>query len=166
MQKNYDPRRYPLATFDDHLCLRPPLLLWLSALYLSRAASLPLVLGVSSIAGGSANTTGLVHGLFGIQTVLPSCIAFLVLCTLALRSPSAGRVTRWIFSHGRVLLSLAAALDAGLALGGVSWQQVAGGDEQFSGILLGATFDVYFLVYLLFSKRVRDVFSDFPAADH
>ena len=31
-----------------------------------------------------------------------------------------------------------------------------------AGLLLAAVFDVYFLVYILATRRVRDVFADFP----
>jgi hypothetical protein len=166
MQKSYDARRYDLANFDQHLCLKPPWLLWAGALYLSRAVTLSIINGVSSFSGGSSDTSGLLHGLFGTNTLIPSCIAFLVLCTLAVRSPSAGRVVRWIFAHGRMLLAAAALLDAGLTLAGVSLERAASGDERVAPALLAAVFDGYFLVYLLFSRRVRDAFSDFPAAEN
>jgi hypothetical protein len=164
MPKTDHPRRYNVAAYDQHLCLKPPWLLWICAFYLSRAFSLPVILGMSSLAGGSANTTGLMSGLFNPSTLVPSCIAFLVLFSLVARSPSGGRGVRWIFARGRLLLVLAAVIDLGLAVGSMSLQQVEAGDERVAGLLLSAFFDVYFLIYLLFSKRVRDVFADFPAA--
>ena len=78
------------------------------------------------------------------------------------RSPASGRWVRWIFAHGRILLAVSALLDVVLALAGVSLENVESGDQRTALVLLGAAFDIYFLVYLLFSKRVRDVFSDFP----
>jgi hypothetical protein len=165
MQKSYDPRRYDLTSFDQHLCLKPPLLLWGTVIYLSRAVSLPFVIGIGSLAGGSANTNRLMHGLFDPYTLLPSCVAFLVLAALAVRSPSSGRPVRWIFSHGRLLLLAAAILDAGLGLSSVSLEHLANGDEQAAGALLALALDAYILVYLFVSRRVRDVFSDFPAAE-
>jgi hypothetical protein len=167
MQQDHRPRGYSLSSYDKYLCLRPPLALWLTVIYLSRAVSLPIVIGLSSVAGGSANTTGLVHGMFGPGTLLPGCLAFLVLCALALRTPSAGRVVRWISEHGRALLMVAAALDAGLGLAfaGITLEGIKSADEHLGGALLGIALDMYVLIYLTVSKRVRDVFADFPAAD-
>jgi len=94
MHKSFDPRRYSLASYDRHLCLKPPLLLWLAALFLSRAISLPLVIGLGSLGGGSANVNGWCTGCSPSKTI----------------------------------------------------------------------FDVYLCLYVLLSKRVRDVFADFPTA--
>jgi hypothetical protein len=165
MQKSYDIRRYSLTSFDQNLCLKPPLMLWVCVLYLSRAVSLPIVIGFSTLTGSNTDIAGLVHGLFNARALLPSGIAFLVLFALAMRSPSAGRAVRWIFARGRVLLAAAAILDAALVLSGVSWQRVESGDPQVAGAVLGAVFDLYFLVYLLTARRVRDFFRDFPPAD-
>lgn len=165
MQKSYDAKRYSFADFDQYLCLKPPWLLWVCVVYLSRAVVLPIITSVSALSGSRSDTSGLLHGLFGTGTLISSCIAFLVLCALALRSPSAGRVVRWIFAHGRTLLVVAAALDAGLALTGVSFERALEGDERMALVLLGVVFDGYFIAYLLFSKRVRDLFVDFPIVE-
>ena len=164
VQKTYDTRRYSVASFDQNLCLKPTLVLWASVLFLSRAVSLPLIIGNSRLGGASSDSTALVHGLFSATTLLPSAIAFLVLWVMLVRSPSAGRTVRWIFARGRILLVVSAVLDAGLTLAGVSWQRVESGDPQVAGALLGVLLDLYFLVYLLSARRVRDFFSDFPAA--
>jgi hypothetical protein len=167
MQPNPHRGRYRLESYDKYFCLKPPPLLWLAMLYLSRAVSLPVVIGLSSMAGGSANTTALVHGIFGPGTLLSSCIAFSVLCTVVLRSPSAPRAVRWIFTHGRALLIASCVLDAllGLVLAGVSLDSIRNADEHIGGALIGAVLDLYVLIYLLCSKRVRHVFCDFPGAD-
>jgi hypothetical protein len=165
MQKSYDTRRYNIASYDQNLCLKPPLMLWVCVLYLSRAVSLPIVIGLGSVTGGGGDTAGLVRGLFGPRALVPSALAFLVLFALAMRSPSAGRAVRWIFARGRILLAVAAMLDAALVLSGVSWEQVQSGDPQIAGSLLGAVLDGYVLVYVLTARRVRDFFRDFPPAD-
>jgi hypothetical protein len=164
MNKNYDPGRYSSASYDQYLCLRPPLLLWAAVLYLSRAISLPLVLGIGSLGGGTSDTMDMVHGLFGYHTVGSSFVAFPVLCAFAVRSPDAGRWVRWTFAHGRVLLAAAAAVDAVLTLTGVTLASVENADARVAASLFGTVIDGYLLGYLLLSKRVRDVFSDFPLA--
>jgi len=164
MQKSLEPGRYSLDSYDRHFCLKPPLLLWLSAVFLSRAISIPFVIGIGSLGGGSANVNELVHGLFSLSTLAPSCIAFPVLCALALRSPSSGRAVRWIYSHGHLLLATAAILDGALALSALSLERVESADEQAAGVLVRIVCDAYVCLYVLISKRVRDVFADFPAA--
>jgi hypothetical protein len=159
-----EPRRYSLDSYDRNFCLKPPWLLWLGAVFLSRAISLPLVIGIGSLGGGSANTNELMHGLFSVSTLVPSCVAFPVLCALALRAPSSGPAVRWLVSHGRILLAAAALIDAALSLSSLSIERVESADEHVGAVLLGAILDAYLFVYVLISKRIRDVFADFPAS--
>lgn len=162
MKFSVETRRYHASSYDQYLCLRPSLLLWVATVYFSRAIVLPLVARMSSLTGASADTTSLLHGAFGLESLAPALPAFLVLTLLLTRSPSRGRVVRWLFARGRELLVLSALFDIGLH----SMDFVASG-EQSAGRMLGTilveAFDVYFLVYAVASKRVRDVFSSFPA---
>jgi hypothetical protein len=163
MQNRSEPRRYSLDNYDRNFCLRPPWLLWVGALFLSRAITLPLLIGIGSLGGGSANANELVHGLFPLRALASSCIAFPVLCALALRAPSSGRAVRWLVRHGRLLLAVAAAADALLSLSTLSLERIESADDQVGVALLGVLFDVYLCLYVLVSRRVRDVFGDFPS---
>jgi hypothetical protein len=161
MQKSYNPNRYSFVNYDQYLCLKPPVVLWIAILYLSRGLTVPLLVAISSINGGSANTTSLIQGLFSLGTLVPSLIAIPVLCTVMMRSPSAARLPRWIWARGRLLLAVSAVLDLAL-----SWSLLLqDGATGQSGLvsLLAAGFDLYILVYVLASRIVRDVFSDFPS---
>jgi hypothetical protein len=162
MQQSPSHRRYSLSSYDDNLCLKPPLLLWLGILFLSRGVTFPLVVTLGQLGGGSsADTRALIHGLFGLGTLLPSSLAFLVLFALAMRAPTGVRPARWIWRRGRLLLATAAILDLALAVSGSSVRR--GGVETIGEWqLVSATFDLYFLIYILTSRRVRDVFADFP----
>lgn len=162
MQENTSRRRYSPSSYDQNLCLKPPLLLWIGILLLSRGVTLPLLVTLSQLGGGSADTQALVHGLFGLGTLLPSSLAFLVLFALAMRSPSGARPARWIWGRGRLLLAAAAILDLVLAVGGSSARHDGAGTFS-EWEVVAAVFDLYFLVYVLASRRVRDVFADFPA---
>jgi hypothetical protein len=125
---------------------------------------LPLLLGIGSLSGGGSDSMDMVHGLFGLGAVATACFAFPVFCALALRSPTSGQWMRWIYAHGRWLLVAAAVIDAVLALKGVSLDSAESADGRFGAVLLGVVFDAYIFGYLLVSRRVRDVFSDFPLA--
>jgi hypothetical protein len=161
MQENTSRRRYSPSSYDQNLCLKPPLLLWMGILFLSRGVTLPLLATLGQLGGGSADTQALVHGLFGLGMLLPSSLAFLVLFALAMRSPSGVRPARWIWRRGGLLLAAAAMLDVALTLSGPFWRR--GGFEMLSvWEVVAAVFDLYFLIYVLASRRVRDVFCDFP----
>jgi Protein of unknown function (DUF2919) len=153
--------RYSQSSYDEHLCLKPPLLLWVALLYLSRAVSLPVVLGLSSVAGVSSDTKEIFQGLFGAYTLLPSFFAAVVLFALIRRSPSASRTVRWICTRGRLILVISALLDLALVVDSAFRHTELDGQAGL-GLLTGV-FDLYFLVYVLAARRVRDVFSDFPA---
>jgi hypothetical protein len=157
MRRRYDPSNY-----DEHFCLKPPLLLWLALVYLSRAITLPLAVQISSLAGGSADTTALIRGAFSAYSLLPSLIAAVVFVALIRRSPSGSRAARWIWARGRILLATSAILDLGLSF--VDPQSGHGGASgAIEARVLTAAFDLYFLVYILAAGRVRDAFAAFPA---
>jgi hypothetical protein len=160
MQKNHTATGYDHSSYDAHLCLKPSLMLWITLLYLSRAIVLPFFAQLADL--GGSETTTLVRGLFDVGALLPALPAILVLGALLLRSPSRGSVVRWIWSHGRVFLALAAILDLALpwANSVLRHRPLA---EQTLGSVLVDGFDLYFLVFIIASRRVRDVFSSFPA---
>jgi hypothetical protein len=165
MQKSYRLANYSDASFDQYLCLKPPLMLWVAILFLSRAVALPFMVGISTMNGGSlqdlASATG---GLVGLNTLLPSLVALTVPYAFLRRSPTGSRLSRWIWAHGRSILAVAAALDLAMSLWEPLFRHRAYADHVEFALLVGL-FDVYFFVYILTSRRLRDVFSDFPAAD-
>ena len=70
---------------------------------------------------------------------------------------------RWNWKHGRLLLGLSALLEIGTGaiLLYSSPGQANDGDLFRVGMLI---LDAYILLYIAFSRHVKDVFSDFPAA--
>lgn len=163
MEKSFKLDRYAPSAYDQHLCLKPPLLLLIAFAFLSRAITLPVIVHISSLAGGTSDTTHLVQGLFSVSTMVSSCIAALVLYAWSRRSPSGPRSARWIWTRGRTLLAFSAALDALLSVAdALVWHPIS--TDQVATTLLAVSADVYFLTYILASRRVRDTFSDFPPA--
>jgi hypothetical protein len=152
--------KYPLSSYDDYLCLKPPTLLWIAALYLSRAISLPIAIVMVRVAGVSADATNVLHSLLTGEKLLPSALAAAVLYTMCRRVPNASRVVRQIWSHGRSLLAAAAVIECGLS----TYAFVRNGDvtDQSLPSLVSIAIDVYFLLYILLARRVRDTFAQFP----
>ena len=162
-QKTSRPFRYDESSYDNNFCLKPSLLLWLAMLYLSRAILLPLVAGVASM-NGSGDAASLTRGLFSPDAYVPSALALLVIAAWCRRTPSATRVPRWIWTRGRTFLAASAILDLVLPVY-APFQESYGVWQLTTPRLIGAALDTYFLAYLLASRRVRDVFSQFPMPD-
>lgn len=154
-------RTYSPSSYDDHFCLKPPALLWLAVLYLSRAFVLLVIFDLASVSGIPPEAVAMLRGTVSIYALIPSLAAAPVLYALVRRAPSSTIPVRWIWSHGLVFLTLAALLDCAVSL---SASGIIGGDfaDLQAGALVTAAFDIYFLVYLVATRRVRDAFADFP----
>lgn len=157
---SHSQNSYSASSYDHYLCLKPPLLLWLAVLYLCRAVTLPAAMGIGTFAGVNADAIAMFHGLWSMQTLLPSLIAICVLYALCRRVPNASAPVRWIWANGRILLIVSAGMDLVLSL--ISLIQHGEIDNQAMMALLAAAADAYFLLYILLARRVRDAFLEFP----
>jgi len=152
--------RYDLGSFDNNLCLKPPLMLWLVMLYLARAILLPFISGVSSM-GGAADASSLTRGMFGFEDFVAATLTLIVLLTFFKRTPSASQVWRSIWRSGRIILVAAAVVDLAVSL--YRFLHITDTNSlRPELVLLACTVDAYIVVYLFRSRRVRDVFNDFP----
>lgn len=158
------PRAYSPSSYDDNFCLKPPVLLWLAVLYLSRAFLLVVIFVVSSVSHVSPDAMATLRGAVSIYAFVPSLVAAPVLVALLHRAPSATKPIRWIWAHGRTILTLAAILDCAAS---VHSSGLIEGDAANASLisLLAALFDIYFLTYIHTTRRVRDAFADFPPAE-
>lgn len=156
-------RTYSLSSYDDNFCLKPPAVLWLAVLYLSRTFVLLIIYIVSSMSLSKVSPQAVaeLRGTVTIYAFVPSLVAAPVLYGLLCRAPTSTYLVRWFWSHGRTLLILAAILDGA---GSIGSSGIIGGDvaDLSAGFLVAALFDAYFLVYLFATRRIRDVFADFP----
>jgi hypothetical protein len=143
------------------MCLKPPWLLWLAVLFLCRAIMLPVVIGIGHVAGVNADAMTQLRDFWSADQLVPAVIAIPVLCALCWRSGSAPDFLRGVWARGRILLALSAAVDIALPLLSQLWQRQV--TDQLVATLFGSGVDVYFLVYVLAARRVRDTFADFPA---
>jgi hypothetical protein len=151
---------YPDSCYDDQMCLKPPSLLWIAALYLSRTISLPVAMGIAHYAGVDSRALTSVRALWSLDALIPSLLAITVLYALCRRVPTASSTVRWIWTRGRLLLAVAAVLDIALLLIPIVRQGALDDSSVLS--LIAAVFDGYFLLYVLIARRVRDVFAEFP----
>ena len=143
------------------MCLKPPALIWLVVIYLSRAILLPLAVGMGHYAGMNKDAMALLRAFWREDTLLPAILAGPVLYALCRRQQSASRAVRWIWEHGRVLLAAAAVADIVLnAYESIPFTSV---DDRSVLPLAAAMIDAFFLTYVLAARRVRDAFCDFPA---
>jgi len=153
---------YAASNYNDDLCLKPPLLLWVAVVFLSRAITLPVVMGICTFARVDSHALALFRQFWSSDTLIPSLIASVVLFTLFRRVPSASQPLRWIWARGRALLALSAGIDlaTSLVLPIRQWEI----DQQALVSLCAAGIDAYFLLYILVARRVRDTFAEFPPA--
>jgi len=159
MRQTHSPHSYPESNYDQYLCLKPPLMWWAAVLYLSRAITLPIAAGIGAFAGVDSSALAVVRRLWSADTLGPSVMA-VVVAALLLRAPKAPSLVRWIWARGRVILALSAALDLALSLAApIRHPQID--DETLVSLALGLV-DLYFLLYILCARRVRDTYAEFP----
>ena len=147
---SYDPWCY-----DNNLCLKVPFILALSIFYLSRHVIVPLI--VFSIER-KTQSEDMFYLLSGSNTLiyLPCGLAALVVALCwARRTPKAGTMVRRLWGRGRLWLLASALLDIGI--------RIATTTNLLKGFTLALLLlDIYVVLYLFISVRVRDVFADFP----
>src|ERR1035438_16760 len=110
---------YPPSHYDDHSCLKPPLILWVAVLFLSRAITLPIAMAIGHFAGVDSSAITVFRGFWSVDALIPSLIAAAILYTLCRRVPRAPSLVRWIWAHGRIFLAVSAVLDVALLLIGL-----------------------------------------------
>jgi hypothetical protein len=160
LHHSHPSHSYPASHYDDQMCLKPPLMLWVAIFYLSRAITLPIAMAIGHFAGVDSSAITMFRGFWSADGLVSSVIAALILFTLCRRVPTAPDWVRWIWAHGRIFLALSAALDITLLLIALVRQGEINDQSLLS--LCAAAIDLYFLVYVLAARRVRHVFSEFP----
>jgi hypothetical protein len=158
MQASYDPHSYDPSNFDEDMCLKPPLLLWLAVLFLCRGIVLPLGVGIGHVAGLDAGAMTALRAFWRVDELVPALFAVPILYALFRRTAKASRSTRWLWAHGRSFLALSAAVDAALSV----YSMMSRDLDDSAAAVCAVVADLYFLFYVLKARRVRDTFSDFP----
>jgi Protein of unknown function (DUF2919) len=161
LRHSHPTHTYPASHYDDQMCLKPPFLLWVAILYLSRAVTLPIIMALGHFAGVDEKAITLFRGIWSADALVPSAIAAVMLYSLVRRVSTASPQVRWIWAHGRIVLAVSAVLD--IALLAIALIRRGEINDQTIWSLVAAGGDLYFLVYILAARRVRHVFLEFPA---
>jgi hypothetical protein len=160
MQRHSTTDLYPESCYDHLWCLKPPPMLWIAVIYLSRAITLPFFMGVGHVLGINPSALSAIRDYWSADSLIPSLIAAVIFYPLFRRVPSASRPVRWIWARGRIVLAISALLDIALQAIAAIHQGEVNNAALFAGG--SAVLDLYFLLYILATRRVRHVFSEFP----
>jgi len=153
-KKVYFYTGYTPVDFDSNLCLKVPFWVGVSIVFLTRHLLLPLVVFATQRKTGSSDLNYLL-GDIGLSQAAASILPLIVLVAWFKRNPGGGTFVRWIWRWGRPILMASAAADFVLrVLVTTSWLKTFAAAQ----LLL----DVYIVVYLMMSRKARDVFLDFP----
>ena len=153
--------KYPFNAYDNNLCLKPSLGMWLVMLFFLR----PYVIIAMSLSNKADRLGGI--KMFGLgESLIYSAIAalpaMLIIYAWIKRQPEAGAFVRWIWAHGRILL-------AGSGLFTILYivlLQVFIKSIKLSFIEAVPVLVCPIILYYLYkSERVKDTFADFPKND-
>lgn len=150
-----------MNAYTDDGALKVALTLWLVMAYLGRNLLFVFIGGVSTFAGRRFSSSATDYSpLFSNEMLLLASLPAIIVIVAAFRRvPSAGAVARKIWRNGRWILIAAVILDLMIVWMISPRQPHAISTLQVAFVIL----DVYALIYLFRSSRVRDTFADFPA---
>lgn len=150
---------YPASAYDDQLVLRPPLGVWVTLAYLLR----PIIVLVASVTN-KADRVGLLNLVYpdrqwAVAHVLAALPAIAVALAYTRRDPSASTTVRWIWHHGRALLTASLALNVLFLL----YPALTEHARLVTSALIQTTVCALLAYYLFRSPQVADAFADFPS---
>jgi len=152
-------QQYGFKDYDSYLCLKVSTGMWAVILFLFR----PYVIIILSLVNRRdrmelinavyTDRTGMMLGALAAIPVMVFIYAWIK------RQPDASDHVRWIWHHGRGLLLLSAALNAGFIIATHLLSEATrfGFINSLQLLVCGVIF-----YYLLVSVRVNDTFADFP----
>lgn len=148
-----DPRGHRMLpyhpdAYDQHFCLRVPLLLWLVMAF----AVHPEILLLLGHLPQSGNEFAYLAGLVDVPALLVSLPAVAVLVAAGRRQPTAAPWVRWLWLHGRWLLLVSLVANAALCMNALH--------ELWPALRMAA--DAGAATLLLGVARLRDTLADFP----
>jgi hypothetical protein len=151
--------KYSAHHYDETLLLKVPALLWLAILYGLRHFFFVVVAGLMPMDIVTIPWINFQTSPYFMVTDLP---AALVLFAIGHRVPDALTFMRLVWQYGRWLLT--ASYLGGIALFAYLNKEVMTDPSSwdFPDAMLVVVIDILFVVYLMRSELVRDVFADFP----
>ena len=158
---------YTFSDYDKYMSLKPDFEMWLIMVYFLR----PFIMKISTIQMGRGAKSDSVSGLkdmvypndFGFFIAFLATVpVILLLFVYVKRKPGASQWVRKIWRHGKTLLIVTAVLNVAIifvpflldlthSINMLGWAQLA--------------IALFIIFYLYTTKRVKDVFADFPKDD-
>jgi Protein of unknown function (DUF2919) len=151
-----DLQHYSINDFDDNMSLRPGPRLMMVILFLSKNLALPIIAFALEKTSGNPAVHFIKTDYSALLFLGSSIPAASVLLSSLNRNPNANRWHRSIWKIGKWLLLFSTLLEINLLI----WTTYRLDGNLTVISQLAADIAIFF--YLLFDKRVRDVFNDFP----
>jgi hypothetical protein len=151
---------YTPDDYDQYNVLKIPAGLGLLLMYLLKY---PILLLLSKLpkAGDMTIITQFVYQHMNLGVLLASIPAALVVYAMSQRIPTGNSFARWLWRRGWVLLLLSLLFQLASPLA-----YILLGKSQFSdAVLVFGYLDAMFLLYMWRSRRLRDVFLEFPTLE-
>lgn len=152
-----DPR---LLQINRDGVLSIPASLWWCVVLMLRHSLLLVVALVSAMAGGGSQAW--VFALVAWPALLCEAPMWPFVLSAARRSPQAGSLVRWLWRQGRLLLTLAATLQIGWTVWGLSQREIwSPWPERFMAMV--ALIELTIIAGIWRSDLYRQLFQEFPA---
>lgn len=155
------PRKYDYTRYNHHDVLRLNWAYWGITLFLSRHLILLILLGVSAGRTGAGPRIPELAALLDPVLFVTDLPAVMLLFVAGARLPKSGAAPRYLWAKGRYFLLASCLLYIGVLL----WQQdmeVAGFVPLTWGLI---ALNVGVMAYVLKSRYLKDLFSEFPAPE-
>jgi len=154
-------RDYPESAYDEYLCIKPTILMWIIIAFIFR----PFIVLIASVVN-KADRVGILNtfypdrsaAFFGAMASIPAIFLFIAWFK---KQPGASTMTRRLWHHGRALLVSSLLLNMLILL----WHEFmrASSLQNMSGsAMIQLGFCLLSLYYLFRSRQLADAFSNFP----
>lgn len=153
---------YPESAYDEYLCIKPTVLMWVIIAFLFR----PFIVLIASVVN-KADRVGILNTFYPDRSAafwgaMASIPAIFLLISWLKKQPGASAIIRRGWHHGRALLISSLLLNMCMLL----WHEFmrSASLQNISGLtMIQLGICVFAIYYLLRSQRLADAFSDFPS---
>ncbi len=155
------PPAYRFEAYDQHICLKPSLPMLLAMLYSVHHWLLVFVLYFPLMMVDTSALKHLMSNPLSGYLLAAESPALLLFLSWWMRQPKAAAPWRWLWRNGRRLLFLTLLSQALLLIASPSGRQWLG--EAQAPLLVYLPLHAWVLAYVIMSRRLADVFLDYPA---
>ncbi len=155
---NSEKYKYDFLRYNKYHVLRPNVLLLLALAFLCKDIVLIMVVGAGSFKGGAGPGMSNLASLISPKMIVSDLPVIAVVFSLIFRRPEAGRLVRFFWKHGRLLIALSIVIYILLVLEQRDFQFLRLGLLEMA--LIGA--DLLIAAYVFSSRLVKDIFAEFP----